>query len=262
MIRSPLGLRLDPDGPIREQIREAARLGAKGLVIDALGDLRPDRLSDTGRREFRHLLRSVELSLIALSLPTRRAFDTTDQLDDRLKRAEGAFTLAYELGAKLVLARVGAVPDESEALRHEAWFSALRELGNRADRHGVRFAVETGAEPGNVLRTALDRLDVIGLAASLDPASLLQNGNDPVAATRELGPWVVHAYATDANNSGSSSQSANFRRTGSTPGTVDWEEYIGALEEINYRGYLTIWPDPSRDPGSHFSAIVQQLSRL
>ena len=28
MIRHPLGLRLDPDRPVREQIHEAARLGA------------------------------------------------------------------------------------------------------------------------------------------------------------------------------------------------------------------------------------------
>src|SRR4051812_49178688 len=76
MIRTPLGLRLSPAQPIREQIREAARLGAKGVVIDAIGDLAPNRLSETGRRELRHLLRSVELRLIALSLPTRRAFDT------------------------------------------------------------------------------------------------------------------------------------------------------------------------------------------
>src|SRR5579883_1323615 len=117
MIRSPLGLRLNPSRPIKEQLREAAKLGAKGVVIDAVGDLAPDRLSETGRREMRYLLRSVELSLIALNLPTRRPFDTIDQLDDRLRRAEKAFGLAYELGTTLVLARVGALPPESEADR-------------------------------------------------------------------------------------------------------------------------------------------------
>ena len=91
MIRSPLGLRLDPARSIREQVIEAARLGAKGVVLDAIGDLAPDRLSETGRREVRHLLRSVEAALVALSLPTRRPFDTLDQLDDRLRRAERAF---------------------------------------------------------------------------------------------------------------------------------------------------------------------------
>src|SRR3954447_12208217 len=128
MIRSPLGLRLNPARSIRDQIPEAARLGAKGVVIDAIGEVSPDRLSETGRREIRHLLRSVELSLIALGLPTRRPFDTLDQLDDRLRRAERAFELAYELGTTIVLTRVGAVPPESEADRREVFLSALREL--------------------------------------------------------------------------------------------------------------------------------------
>src|ERR1700675_1689108 len=117
MIPTPLGLRLDPSRPIREQVREAARLGARGVVLDATGDLAPDRLTETGRRELRHLLRSVELSLIALNLPTRRPFDTVDQLDDRLRRADRAFGLAFELGTTLLLARVGALPPESDAER-------------------------------------------------------------------------------------------------------------------------------------------------
>ena len=41
---------------------------------------------------------------------------------------------------------------------------------------------------------------------------------------------------------------ANPRGSGFPPGALDWEEYLGALEEINYRGYLTVWPDPDGDP--------------
>ena len=49
MIRSPLGLRINPDPArsVRDQLRQAARLGAKGVVLDATGDLAPDRLSET-----------------------------------------------------------------------------------------------------------------------------------------------------------------------------------------------------------------------
>ncbi len=125
MIATPLGLRLDPSQPIREQIREAARLGARGVVIDAIGDLAPDRLTETGRREMRHLLRSVELGLVAINLPTRRPFDTVDQLDERLRRAEAAFTMGYELSTNLVLARVGKIPPESSPSARETFVGAL-----------------------------------------------------------------------------------------------------------------------------------------
>lgn len=262
MIRSPLGLRLDPDRSIRDQIREAARIGAKGVVMDAIGDLSPDRLSETGRREIRHLLRSVELSPIALSLPTRRPFDTLDQLDDRLRRAENAFAMAYELGTNLVLARVGAMPPESDASRRETWTGALRELGRRAEHRGVRLAVETGGESGEALRAVLDTLGPGGLAASLDPASLLLNGHDPVAAVRALGEWVAHAYANDARSSRSAALTTSARGSGFPPGALDWEEYLGALEEINYRGFLTIWPDPARDPAAQFTALADRLKQF
>ena len=259
MLPTPLSLRLDPSRPIREQIREAARLGARGVVIDAVGDIAPSRLSETGRRELRHLLRSVELNLVALNLPTRRPFDSPDQLDDRLNRAETAFTLAYELGTNLVLARVGGLPAESAALPRETFVGAVRELGGRADHRGVRLAVETGPDSGDSLRALLDGLASPGLAASLDPAALLQHNHNPVAAAVSLGAWLAHAYATDPT---SSSVVSLARRGGLPAGGLDWLEYLGALEEANYRGYLTIWPDPSREPGPQFTTIADSLKRL
>ena len=259
MLPTPLGLRLDPARPIRDQIREAARLGARGVVLDAVGDLAPARLSETGRRELRHILRSVELTLIALNLPTRRAFDTNDQLDDRLNRAEAAFALAYELATNLVLARVGGLPAESDPVARETYLGAVGELGRRADHRGIRLAVETGPDAGPTLRALLDGFASPGLAASLDPAALLQSGHDPVAVTRALGPWVAHAYATDPT---SASVVSAPRRGGLPPGSLDWLEYLGALEEVNYRGYLTIWPDPTRDPGPQFTATADRLKRL
>ena len=261
MIRNPLGLRLDPERPAREQIHEAARLGARGVVVDAIGDLAPHRLGETGRREFRHILRTVELSLVAISLPTRRPFDTTDQLDDRLRRADTAFAMAFELGTNVVLARVGALPPEEDAARRAIFTDAVCELGLRADHRGVRLAIETGTEPGSTLRAFLESLGVPSLAASLDPSSLLQVGIDPVVAVRELGQWVAHAYANDATGT-SRVAAANPRGFGFPPGALDWEEYLGALEEIAYGGFLTVWPPPGRTAATQFPAIVERLRRL
>jgi sugar phosphate isomerase/epimerase len=256
MIRSPLGLRLDPSGPIRDQIRGAARMGSRGVVIDAVGDLAPDRLSETGRRELRHLLRSVELAVVALHLPTRRAFDTDDQLEDRLRRADRAFVLAFELGAGLVLARVGGIPPESAPVPRETFLGALRELDQRADHRGVRLTVETGPDPGEHVRALLDSLDRPNLAASIDPAALLENGHDPIAATRALGRWVAHAYATGLTPS--SRVTARVQRSGFPTAGLDWEEYLGSLEEIDYVGYLTVWPEPTREPAAQFKAVVDR----
>jgi sugar phosphate isomerase/epimerase len=260
MIRNPLGLRLSPDRPVRDQISEAARLGARGVVIDAIGDVAPQRLGETGRRDLRHILRTVELSLVALSLPTRRAFDTTDQLDDRLRRADLAFAMAYELGTNVVLARLGSVPPQGDDGRREIYANAVRELGMLADHRGVRLAIESGGEPADKLREFLETLGLPTLAVSIDPGGFLQAGIDPIGAMRELADWVAHAYANDATGV-ANLPAYNPRGFGFPPGALDWEEYLGSLEEISYHGFLTVWPPPGRPASSQFAAISQRLNR-
>jgi sugar phosphate isomerase/epimerase len=261
MIRHPLGLRLDPDRSVRDQIHESARLGVKGVVVEAIGDVAPHRLGETGRREIRHILRSVEMSLVGLALPTRRPFDTTDQLDERMRRADAAFAMAYELGTKIVLARAGTVPPPEDEARLTVFTNTLLELGRRAEHQGVKLALETGADPGAKLKTFLEALASPGLAASIDPGSILQAGIDPIATVRELAAWVVHAYAKDATGS-AGAPAVNPRGFGFPPGALDWEEYLGALEEIGYRGFLTVWPAPGRPAATQFTAVLDRLKRL
>jgi sugar phosphate isomerase/epimerase len=262
MIRQPLGVRLDPASSLRDQIRQAASLGAKGVVIEAGGEIHPERLGESGRREVRHLLRSVEMSLIALALPTRTPYDRLDDLDARLQRADRAFALAYDLGTRLVVVRAGAVPPETEAERRVIFSDVLGELARRADHRGVRLALETGTEPGSVLRAFLESKGSPALAASLEPAALLAHGIDPVVTARELGPWVAHAYAHDASTPGPRLVvAANPRGSGFRPGTLEWEEYLGMLEEINYHGFLTAWPEPGR-LREQLPALIERLKRF
>lgn len=261
MIRSPIGLRLNLDlsRAIKDQFRDAARLGAKGLVLDAVGDLSPDRLSDTGRRDLSQSLRSIELGLIAMSLPTRRGFDTFDELDVRLARADRAFALTYELGARIVLVKAGETPAEDDP-RRPVFVHALTELGKRADHRGIRLALETGAGPVARLAEVLAAIASPGLSASVDPSSLLRTGQDPIEAVGILSHQVVHAYAGDASGGGSPIV-ASHRGSAFPAGVLDWEAYLGSLEEIDYRGYLTIWPDPSRDLAKEFAKIKTRLDQ-
>lgn len=263
MIRSPIGRRLNLQShvSIREQLREAARLGARGFVIDAAGELAPHRLSATGRKDLRHLLRSLETALVALHLPTRRGFDTLDDLDDRLARASQAFALAHELGAPQVLVRVGPVAAAADDPRRNSLTIAARELSRRADHRGVRLAIEVGGEPAGVLHGFLDEIGEPVLGASIDPAALVAVGQDPSAAVVELGTWVTHAYATDPRGPGRApgSFAAHPGGPGYPRGALDWEAYLGSLEEIDYRGFLTIWPDPVGDQDAQFAAILRTL---
>src|SRR4051794_28152951 len=89
--------------PVRAAITQAARMGAEGVQIDAVGDLSPDRLTATGRREFGNLLRSFGQELAALNVPLRRGLDVADNLQPRLDHLRKVMQLAFDLGAGRVV---------------------------------------------------------------------------------------------------------------------------------------------------------------
>ena len=144
--------------------------------------------------------------------------------------------------------------------RRSIFVYAMTELGKRADHRGIRLAIEAGAGPVERLANLLSEIASPGLAASVDPSGLLRTGQDPVAAVALLRHHVAHAYAADASGA-SAAIVANPRGSAYPAGALDWESYLGSLEEIDYRGYLTIWPDPARDTAREFAAIKARLDR-
>ena len=261
MIRSPLSLRLDPAQSIRDQIRLAAESGVRGVVVEATAELAPGRLSETGRRELRHLFRSAEIALVGVHLPTRRGFDTFDQIEDRIARADRVFELVSDLGVRLVLVRAGAIPAVEAASARTAFDSTLMELATRAEHRGLEVALETGTEPGNVMQAYLAERNLPNLAASVDPATLLRSGFDPVAAVRDLGPLVGHTYLHQAIGQRGVA-SVGTRRNSRQAASLDWENYLGALEEINYRGTMTIWPENPNQLFAQYRQIAASLQQI
>ncbi len=121
--------------------------------------------------------------------------------------------------------------------------------------------METGSETGATLASFLDAAASPGLAASIDPAGLLQAGIDPVVAARELGSWVVHAYASDATETAQRARGQPARPWVSSR-ALDWVEFLGSLEEIGYRGFLTIWPTAGRPVAAQFQAVADRLKMI
>jgi sugar phosphate isomerase/epimerase len=238
MNRLKLGVRLESLGlPLRRAITEAARLGVPGVQVDAAGDLSPQTLSQSGRREFLHLLRGHNLELGALGCPLRRGLDVAENQQARLDRVKAVMSLSFELGPRVTVVEAGAVPEDVNTPRGQLLSEALLALGQHGDRTGTVLALETGLESGAVLADFLKRFDTGGLAANFDPANLLLHGHDPYESARALRGRIAHAHARDARRAGAS-RSAQEVPLGH--GDIDWMELLGALEEVEYRGYLTV----------------------
>src|SRR5918992_2932797 len=103
--------------PVRQAVAQAARMGAAGVQVDAAGDLGPDALTETGRREFRNLLRSYNQELAALNVPLRHGLDVVENQQPRLDRIRKAMQLAFDLGARKVVLPCPRVPDDPQAPR-------------------------------------------------------------------------------------------------------------------------------------------------
>lgn len=300
MNRIKLGVRLESLGlPLRRALAEASKMGVPGVQLDAAGDLSPEKLSQTGRRELRHLLRSHNLEVAAVGCPLRRGLDTELELQPRLEYIRNVLGLSYDLGPRIVIVQAGKVPDPAETKpapvekspaglilatpeslpftlaggidlgttvegmrdrkKGQVMTDVLRDLGAYGDHTGTTLALETGLEPGTALAAYLGQFDSGALKVNFDPANLLLNGFDPLKSLRALNRFVSHCHAHDARSS-SSSRAGQEVPLGY--GDIDWMMLAAVLEEIEYRGYLTVEREMGDNRVADVSNGVKFLRRL
>jgi sugar phosphate isomerase/epimerase len=260
MNRLNLGIRLESLGlPLRRALAEAERLGVAGVQVDATGDLSPNNLSQTGRREFRHLLRGHNLELTALGCPLRRGLDASQDQQPRIELVRKVMSLAFDLGPRITVVQAGRIPEDASDPRAANLTESLLALGQHGDRTGTILALETGLESGATLRKFLDGLDTGGLGVNLDPANLLIHGFDPCASTRALAGKILHAHAKDAH-AASASRAAQEVPVGH--GDIDWLEFLAVLEEVEYRGWLVIEQETGDNRLAGIAASVLFLRRF
>lgn len=260
MTHLKLAARLESLGlPFRAALREASRIGAAGAQLDAAGDFAPDRLSQSGRRELRTILRAHDLELAALGCPLRRGLGAAEDQEPRLEHVRKVMDLAFELGPRLVLVEAGAIPEKDDEPDARRLREALAHLAAHGDRTGVTLALVTGLEAGAALAAYLGTFDTGSLAACLDPANLLLRGLDPPRAVRDLAGRLAYVVARDARKA-SASRAAGEVALGH--GDIDWMAFTEALGEVEYRGWLAVAREAGERRVADIEAGVALLRRF
>lgn len=252
-----IGIRLESLGPtLRQAVREAQRLGVRGVQADATGDLSPHTLSQTGRNAFRSLLQSHNLELTALGCALRQSLDSPEDQQQRIEHTKAVLGLSVDLGARIAIVQAGRIPEQIDDRGDLT--EILQALGRHGDHIGAVLALEAGLESGAVLAGFLlrFRFDTASLGVNLDPASLLQHGFDPCESARALRGKVVHVRATDARRAGVSGPPQEMPLG---HGDINWPHFMGALEEIDYHGWLTI---ERHAGGNHVADVSAGVSFL
>jgi L-ribulose-5-phosphate 3-epimerase len=207
------------------------------MQVDAIGDLAPDRLTETGRRELKNLLRTYNLQLTALNCPFRRGLDEPENQLARIDYVRKVMSMAFDLGPRTVIVQCPKLPGEGEEPRANLLREALTDLGRHGDRIGSDLALEIGLDPPEAVTAYLGQFDVGSLKVDYDPANLLVNGFDPVKGIIPLHRRIAHVHARDARKI-SASRGAQEVALGA--GDVDWLSFVGSLVSVEYRGWLTI----------------------
>jgi sugar phosphate isomerase/epimerase len=229
---------------VREAISQAAKIKAEGLQADAAGELAPDRLGETGRREFRNLLRSFSLEAAALAVPLRRGLDSAENQEPRLEHLYKVMELAVDLGARRVVVPCPKLPDDLTTPRGVTLRESLVALGTHGDRVGCALALEIGFDPGTKVKDYLAGYDTGSLKVTYDPANLLMHGHDPLANLAPLKDHLAHVHARDAR---SSSLSRGLEEVPLGAGDVDWMAFTATLQVLDFDGFLTV----ERDQGEN-----------
>lgn len=257
-------------------VQIAAKLGAEGIQAYANGETIHTGMSATQIKSVRELIRGEGLSFSALCGDFGCDMYYTEDRGE-IDREKRVLEIALELGTPIVTTHIGVVPEDESTPQYESMYRVCRELAEFADSVGGRFAVETGPERAELLKSFLDKLGSRGVSVNLDPANLVMcAGDDPVHAVFTLRDYIVHTHAKDGIQNRKFDTRALYaskyyglkpeawdaiRETPLGEGGVDWDAYIGALKEIGYEGYLTIERECGEHPQEDIASAVAFLKK-
>ncbi|MCI8601861.1 MAG: sugar phosphate isomerase/epimerase [Oscillospiraceae bacterium] len=260
--------------PVPEALKKAKEVGAAGIQVRATGgDLSPENLVGSKRREFLNLIKSEGLVVSALCGDLGHGFGDKGQNPDLIERSKRILDLAKELETDIVTTHIGVVPADPSHDRYKIMQDACGELARYADEVKAHFAIETGPEEAATLKQFLDGLHSTGVAVNMDPANFVMvTGDDPVQAVYTLRDYIVHTHAKDGKRNyyrnpeevyglveSEMLQSPSFIELPLGEGGVDFENYLKALDEIGFHGFLTIEREVGDSPEKDIAAAVQFL---
>jgi len=245
--------------PFRKALYTASKLGAQGVEIDARNMTKPVDLSQTAKRQLRKELDDLNLRVCAVAFLTRRGYNVLEDLDRRVVATKNAMKMAYDLGASLVINQVGRIPASPEDAEWQLLVEVLTDLGNYGQRIGALLAADTGSESGPELARLLDALPEGFVGVNLDPGNLIINGFSPAEAVSALGPRILHIHAKDGVRDLAQGRGLEVPLG---RGTADFPALLGAMEDHQYRGYLTIEREHSDDPVTEIGQAVQFLQNI
>ena len=281
MYQFPIGVMLESFRlPTPEAVKKAAEVGAKGIqMYSTNGEHAPENMTPAKCAELMDMLKSHGLVFSALCGDLGHGFGNAELNPSLIEKSKRIVDLSLTLETGIVTTHIGVVPTDPNHDRYKIMQDACYQLAEYADSVGARFAVETGPETSADLKKFLDSLGgTKGVGVNLDPANLVMvTGDDPVVAVHNLKDYIVHTHAKDGNKLRDGNPEYIYGVTHPIPvevqntryfeevplgtGSVDFPKYLAALEDIGYKGFLTIEREAGEDPAADIRTAYDFLKK-
>lgn len=280
MYQFPIGVMLDSFKlDTNAAIQKAAEIAAKGVQMYATnGEHAPENMSTAARKELRNRMKDNGLVFSAICGDLGMGFGNAEKNPELIEKSKRILELAKDLECNIVTTHIGVVPSDKNHPRYQIMQEACGQLCRFADEMQAHFAIETGPETSLTLKGFLDSLGSRGVAVNMDPANLVMvTGDDPVQAVYHLREYIVHTHAKDGVKLKDSDpeviygikdiedviqEGEVFREMPLGEGNVPFEAYLKALEEIGYRGFLTIEREVGDNPAGDITMAADFLRRM
>jgi len=272
-------------------IKESARIGAQGVQLFAWNELNPFEITKNGISDVISAAQDNNQVVTALCGELAEVNPGGHGLEDAAKNPplvdylKRVFDLAAELSCNVVTTHIGIIPEDKNSAAYGALQSACRELSEHAAAMDSWLAIETGPEPVTRLCEFADSIPGGRIAVNYDPANLIMVTNDDeVKGVYTAGKRIVHTHAKDGimkkyvgpeylygifaegGIEASSKLVDYFAETPLGQGSVRWPEYLKALRDVGYSGYLTIEREVGKDAAADIQMAVgflkEQLAGL
>ncbi|WP_066648102.1 sugar phosphate isomerase/epimerase family protein [Christensenella timonensis] len=280
MARFQIGVMLDSFKiDINRAIEEAARLGVQGVQAYAVdGEMKPSNLSEARKKDILDRIQSHGMVVAAICGDLGgHGFTREEENPCKIEESKRIVELAKQFACNVVTTHIGVVPKDSTCKRYEVLAQACRELGEFAQGMDAAFAVETGPETPETLCSFLKDVGTRGFCVNYDPANLVMvTGSDPVQGVYTLRDYIVHTHAKDGIMLKQSDPQViydffaeggiddlnlkdYFLETPLGEGSVDFDAYLKALDEIGYHGFLTVEREVGDTPAKDLAHAVRFL---
>ena len=280
MYNFPIGVMTDSFNlPFEDAVKKAAAMGAKGVqTYCTKGDFAPENMTADKIAWVKDVMKSNGLVFSAICGDLGHGFGNAERNPELIAKSKLILDMAKELECDIVTTHIGVVPSDPSHPRYAIMQDACGELARYADSLDAHFAIETGPETSATLKGFLDGLGSTGVAVNMDPANLVMvTGDDPVRAVYNLRDYIVHTHAKDGiklldrdpeiiyglkNIEDVIQEGEAFREVPLGQGGVPFPAYLAALEDIGFRGYLTIEREVGADPAADIALAANFLRDL